>query len=223
MSFNFLWKQLRPDLFYCQDEWVRRQAAEGSWRISQALCDQEVRFMLSLFFNQKELEWWRCADLQEPKQLSVFEPTFLKLSHSAMHVFQFSSYNIRGDMLKWRHQPLLMKIPSCTFLLFTETLCWGRKERTEFSILYHAMAWLDSLNIIYIHGFLPSAVLENCCLVFKATKVNDANGKLLFERLHCESLKISRTAPIKISTKIKEEIKYSIHTFQSGKVWRYEF
>lgn len=116
------------------------------------------------FFRLRELEWWRCAGLQEPKQLSVFELTSLKLSHFAVHVFHFSSYSIPEDMLKWSHQPLPMKIPSCMFLLFTQSLCWSRKERTEFSILQYTRAWLHSLNIIYIHGFLPSAILEKCVL-----------------------------------------------------------
>lgn len=104
------------------------------------------------------------------------EPTFLKLSYIAIHIFQFSSENILENMLKWRHQPLQTKIPSCKFLLCTWTLCCGRKERAEFSILYHTKIWLHSLNIIYIHGFLPSEVLEN---VVKATKGNYANGKCL--------------------------------------------
>lgn len=51
----------------------------------------------------------------------------------------------------------------------------GRKARAEFSNHYHPRTWLHSPNIIYIHGFLPSAILEN---VYKATKVNNANVSL---------------------------------------------
>lgn len=72
----------------------------------------------------------------------------------------------------------------------------GRKERAEFSNHYYPRTWLHSPNIIYTHGFLPSAISEN---VFEATKVNNTNGKFVFRRLHRELLKVRRTAPIKIS------------------------
>lgn len=70
------------------------------------------------------------------------------------------------------------------------------KEKAEFSILYRARVWLQSHNITYISVFPLSAVLEN---VLKVMKVSDANGKLVFGRLYCESLETGWTAPIKFS------------------------
>lgn len=89
----------------------------------------------------------------------------------------------------------------------------GRKERAEFSNHYHPRAWLHSASIIYIHGSLPSAILEN---VYKATKVNNANVSSCLGG--CDLLEMRRTAPIKIPRYIKEEIKHSVHAFQFGKV-----
>lgn len=90
---------------------ARMSEEGGSWRISQAWCAQEDRSMLSLsLFNQREGEWWRCADLQQPKQPPVFEAAFLKLCHAAVCCSSFlpTSQNLcqTGDtrLYKWRYQ-----------------------------------------------------------------------------------------------------------------------
>lgn len=133
---------------------ARMSEGGGSWRISQALCDQEDKSMLSFFSNQREGEWWRCADLQQQKQPPVSEAAFLKLSHTAVCVLQFSPHNIsEWCMLQWRHQALQIKV-SGAFLLFPYNLCWvGRREQNSTVIITQGPDFILPISYISMASF----------------------------------------------------------------------
>lgn len=155
---------------------ARMSEEGGSWRISQAWCAQEDRSMLSLsLFLTKERGndggVLTCSSQNNPQCLKLPFWSSATLLCAAAHSSQHPRICVRLETPGSTNEDT-----RCISFVSSQSVL-GREERAEFSSRYHPRTWLHSPNIIYTHGFLPSAISEN---VSKATKIGNTDGKFMF-------------------------------------------